>query len=271
VAYLALFAALGGTGYAASSAISGVRAHVARSTRGPRGRRGPRGFTGARGVPGPKGNPGSKGDPGPAGPSGPTTLSAEPAWSVYSTSGSVVDEVPCNTNSTDLYGPTAKNWQGQTYDEFDQCDHENNVPGTAVDHLRMPIFSPTELSGSPQHVTSVRFCYYLVDVAPSITLNKISIEQYSLANVTIPSNANGAGIGQGGAPDGGKVTELASDTIPAGTPGLKGYVAACPTMTFTTPAIGADSDLYLDLQVTHTLNNYNAYVMLGQVTYTLSP
>jgi hypothetical protein len=57
----------------------------------------------------------------------------------------------------------------------------------------------------------------------------------------------------------------------AGDIGQEGYVADCPTMTFSPSAIAANSGLYLDLQVTHGCNSYNADVMLGRVTYTLSP
>jgi Collagen triple helix repeat (20 copies) len=78
VALMALFVALGGTGYAASGALSddsSPQATVARrgrraSNRGPRGFRGFRGATGATGPAGPAGAQGTQGTQGPAGPAG---------------------------------------------------------------------------------------------------------------------------------------------------------------------------------------------------------
>ncbi len=72
VACLALFVALGGTGYAASGALSnGGPATVAKKhrrtvLRGPRGPRGPRGLTGPTGPQGPAGAAGAQGPAGTA-------------------------------------------------------------------------------------------------------------------------------------------------------------------------------------------------------------
>lgn len=85
VALLALFVALGGTGYAAGGGFSGdgsgLRAEAAARRGVRRGarrvQRGPRGFTGARGPAGPQGTAGStgaagqRGAPGATGPQGP--------------------------------------------------------------------------------------------------------------------------------------------------------------------------------------------------------
>jgi hypothetical protein len=86
LALIALFLALGGTGYAASSGVGpfdGARSSHHRSTaaerhlrgargqRGPAGAQGPAGATGARGPRGPAGTPGETGAQGTGGPQGP--------------------------------------------------------------------------------------------------------------------------------------------------------------------------------------------------------
>ena len=63
IACLALFIALGGTGYAATHLTSGQRSATASKApkRGPRGPRGPKGPQGLQGVPGTPGAPGKPG------------------------------------------------------------------------------------------------------------------------------------------------------------------------------------------------------------------
>lgn len=77
VAAIALFAALGGSGYAATTIHTASASHHAR-----RGPRGPRGFTGARGPIGPAGQTGSTGPQGPAGADG-SQLKAANVRTVY--------------------------------------------------------------------------------------------------------------------------------------------------------------------------------------------
>ncbi len=75
VALVALFVALGGTGYAAGGGFSGdgsaPRAEAAARRGARRVQRGPRGFTGARGPAGPQGAAGPAGSTGATGPQGP--------------------------------------------------------------------------------------------------------------------------------------------------------------------------------------------------------
>lgn len=74
VACIALFAAMGGTGYAAGQFAHRATASTAKTKRGPRGKRGPagpqgpQGPTGARGATGAAGARGERGETGPAGP-----------------------------------------------------------------------------------------------------------------------------------------------------------------------------------------------------------
>jgi hypothetical protein len=80
VACIALFAAMGGTGYAAGQFAHRATATASKAKRGPRGKRGPAGPQGVQGVPGargpigPAGPIGPKGDRGETGPAGPVEL-----------------------------------------------------------------------------------------------------------------------------------------------------------------------------------------------------
>jgi hypothetical protein len=89
IAMLALFLALGGTTYAASTALIGKNTVASpqvvngslgtkdlskRARAALKGNRGPRGFTGAQGVQGAKGDKGDKGDTGTAGANGATNV-----------------------------------------------------------------------------------------------------------------------------------------------------------------------------------------------------
>jgi hypothetical protein len=84
VACIALFVALGGTGYSASLVTAGRATNTASGSRGPRGRRGPRGATGPKGSRGSAGRAGGTGPtgptggPGPAGSPGPVGLAGGP-------------------------------------------------------------------------------------------------------------------------------------------------------------------------------------------------
>jgi Collagen triple helix repeat (20 copies) len=78
VACVALFAALGGTGYAAGNLAHKATASSAKPKRGPRGKRGPAGAAGPQGAPGPKGATGEKGAQGPKGDTGAPGKPGEP-------------------------------------------------------------------------------------------------------------------------------------------------------------------------------------------------
>lgn len=133
VAYLALFAALGGSAYAAGTitgknikdgTITGtdVKNHSLSAdklsqaaltslanARGPVGTQGPNGATGPAGPQGPKGGTGpvgSKGDTGPAGPQGPAGPSGISGWEVRLSDG--VRVMPKVYNSTHADCPAGK-------------------------------------------------------------------------------------------------------------------------------------------------------------------
>ncbi len=94
VACVALFAAMGGTGYAATKmASSGQSATASKAKPGPRGKQGKRGKPG---KPGPQGPAGSKGDTGNAGPAG-----SAKAWAVVTSGGALVSGKSFNIASVD--------------------------------------------------------------------------------------------------------------------------------------------------------------------------
>jgi len=107
VACMALFVALGGTGYAASGALSnGGPATVAKKhrrvvLRGPRGPRGPRGFTGAAGPTGPQGPQGPQGVQGTQGPAGTAKAYAE-----ISHTGTIIAGHAFNITDANITHPT---------------------------------------------------------------------------------------------------------------------------------------------------------------------
>ena len=83
IAMIALFVALGGTGYAASQVAGGDHAVTAQKTKASHGLRGPRGFRGPqgpRGLRGPQGSQGPQGPQGSTGTQGPKGTNGSPAF-----------------------------------------------------------------------------------------------------------------------------------------------------------------------------------------------
>ncbi len=73
VACIALFGAMGGTGYAATNLVTGqTQATTSKAKKGPRGKQGPQGPAGAQGPQGPAGLKGDKGEKGATGQTGPS-------------------------------------------------------------------------------------------------------------------------------------------------------------------------------------------------------
>jgi Collagen triple helix repeat (20 copies) len=73
VACIALFGAMGGTGYAATNLVTGQdQATASKAKKGPRGKRGPAGPQGPQGPAGLKGDKGDKGEKGATGLTGPS-------------------------------------------------------------------------------------------------------------------------------------------------------------------------------------------------------
>jgi hypothetical protein len=248
VAYLALFLALSGSSYAATSGSGSTHGH-AKASHGPRGPRGP------RGKPGPRGPKGDKGDPGAAGPSGATTIESEPAW----------NQVGGNLS------PEGSKYYGE-YEEFDQASGQDEGGTKAVRkaQLQTPLFSPSTLSGSPQHVTQIGICYTIADVPnasfepDTLTLDHLWVYEYDQPTASVP---NGKGAMTPGTvnwvPDGSSTATLASVSLSLKT-------AGCAKIPVTTKAINPDGYVVLDLEVAGT-GNAAANMFLGRLSYTLSP
>jgi hypothetical protein len=269
IAYLALFLALGGTSYAATRVASSPRAHAtgraasdhSTGPRGPRGPRGLRGLKGARGPAGPAGPTGPTGPSGPAGPagksgaSGSTVIASEPAWAQVG--GTLTAE------GSKYFGE---------YEEFDQAGGQDESGTKAVRHaeLQTPLFSPSTLAGSAQHVTEIQICYAIAD-APNasfepdtLTLDHLYVYEYNQPTASVPS---GKGAGLPGTvtwvPDGKSTSTLASVALSLGTSG-------CAKIPVSTPAINPDGYVVLDLEVAGT-GNAAANLFLGRMSYTLAP
>jgi hypothetical protein len=209
-------------------------------------------------------------------------ISTPPAWSAYSdTWSSGPDQATCQGQTAQqdwatfcdgaLKGPFATHWHDQDYQELDQWGHYYPGPYAAV--LRMPLTFTSELSGSPQHLTSVRMCFTHI-VGPGgahpdtyISISSISAVQLRLPSVAIPSGADAVAPGGNGyAPDGGVTETLA--TAQVNSPHTD--YAGCPTFALSTPAIDPNGQLDLQLQITHA-GQWYANMMLGRVTYTVGP
>jgi len=108
VACLALFAAMGGTGYAAGQLAHEASARASKAKRGPRGKRGPAGpagVQGPQGAIGPRGDSGPKGDRGEIGPAGPVELRyVEGPTVTVAAGGKEVEQVFCPSGFHDTGG-----------------------------------------------------------------------------------------------------------------------------------------------------------------------
>jgi hypothetical protein len=266
VAYLALFVAFGGTGWAATNrgaVLAGaarakpaavkvhctatsrgkrVKCSVVGSSQGPRGARGPQGLTGA------SGGAGGTGGSGPAGPSGPTVLTQQPGWTV--TTG----------NLNNLLIPSG--------DEIDMWNVQNvtNAPESGTATVTTYLLSPSELSGSTAHMASVQFCYGTdTSRAPSAG-TEMTITGATVVQADEP---NASATGTYFAP---AYTSANLITAPLSLTNQAG----CQTVSAPSPvAIDPSGFLRLELTVSYTLAVDNAApqvtLQLGRVTTTYTP
>jgi hypothetical protein len=186
IAYLALFLALGGTGFAAQQIAQAaksppvkVRCSASRSGRRVacaivRGKGvGPRG---AQGVPG---KPGAPGAPGAA---GSTALTAAPSYTpLYTQISNPL--VGVNNISSDPTGQLE--WQRMNVYSGSVVSTPATVPFETF------LLSPNELDGSADHISSVDFCYGIQD--STIGSATLSITRLTVIELTEPDGpANGA-------------------------------------------------------------------------------
>jgi hypothetical protein len=146
IAYVALFVALGGSGYAATTIASASRsAPVKVRCSASQGRRrvACKVVTGS-GV-GPRG---AQGPPGPSGTSGPTVLSQGPG---YSRQPATISGFPWTNTSGQSYDNDAE----QEFTAFSQYSPEPLQTTT----LQTALLTPSEVAGGSERLASVQFCY----------------------------------------------------------------------------------------------------------------
>jgi hypothetical protein len=204
---VALFFALGGTGYAATNVIAhltgGVKVRcsatsghkrvgcqvVGTTGSGPRGKPGPSGPRGASGSQGPTGPQGATGSQGPAGAgiSGPTTLTQPPGFTLRP---GAQFGTCCTTSVTP--GPDL---ESQGYVVYTCCNGGTNLPGS----FDMPLLSPSSLAGAASHISSVQFC---IDTGPqtdgslppgaaAVTVTAASVYELTESAATAAGNSTG--------------------------------------------------------------------------------
>lgn len=175
VACIALFCALGGTGYAAGRLTHEGTATAGNARRRPRGKRGPRGPQGAQGAQGAQGPQGEKGAQGPKGEKGERGLQGErgqPGEDVLAQVTEKVESaaVPANTNrsiSVECPGTSVATGGG--------AFNENTPSATLIQSGPLP--ADTISGGAPKgwevtyetHATGVEvFVYALCAEGPAV-------------------------------------------------------------------------------------------------------
>jgi hypothetical protein len=268
IAYVALFLAVCGSGYAASRVGGGVkvtcratRSHkrvacsVVGTTSGPRGPQGPKGTDGKNGTNGTNGNPG--GD-------GPTVFTQQPAYAADPTnvSGYLIPFV----------GPTPNRF-GE--DQFTVAED------TAVDNDRqnsvyIPLQSTSQVGGTPTHLSSVQFC---INISPNTNTSyhgtsTVSLDKATVYELNEPKPAGGANTGTAGSPP------AYSAPVTLVQQSFSGQVDIddCPTVTASTPpAVDPTGYLYLELTVGLTTTGAMSgqfgtnSIQFGRVTTTYTP
>jgi hypothetical protein len=262
VALAALVVAVCGGAYAATSGSSGgtIRAcvrrkggtlYVARRCTH-RDKRltwsieGPRGSAGARGA------AGRAGAAGPPGPSGPTVLTQPAAWVLHS-----------SAPASDSVAPDAAQSDGSADAEEDAFKFGGfGGPFTATGQMQEFLLSPSTLSGTPVHLSSVGFCYFVGPYPPGNTLTNTVINHvwvYAL---------NEADTGAGFPPA--KVSTPLDQVVSLGN-----KTHGCPAYRLPTPAlIEEGSFLFLRVRVVDTQgkgDSSGALAQLGRVTASYVP
>ena len=272
IAFVALFFALGGSGFAATQISGGVkvhctatrgRTHVSCSVVAKAGTPGPRG---PQGLQGPRGIQGVPGPPGTSGASGPTTFVQEPAYTVDSAHNGSNNYLTAMTEST----ASPNIYLEDEYTVAEDAGGANNLPNDVY----MPLQSPAQIAGSTAHLASVQFC---INISPNTDPNYkgtggVSVEKATVYELTEPKPAGGAGSGTyGGPPAYSPRSVLLTQTYTGET-----QIDDCLTASTSTPQ-PVDPSGYLVLAITLSLttgatNQYATYfVQFGRVTTTFTP
>jgi hypothetical protein len=264
VAYVSLFIALGGSGYAATRIASIARSAPVkvRCSATHAGKRVSCKVVKGSGV-GPRGPQGPPGKNGNTGAAGATTYTQPPAFAFF-------EQTPGTTSTSVNVGALNDNDEWQNFALFTAFNQDipTSAPGEPI--LRTWLESPSELDGSPAHLQSVQFCYggqSSTSPVANAQLTHATVVEYVEPNGAVPPNT-----AQPPAYNTVALYDTAlTNTVPAGVNGAGG----CETVAPPSPvAIQADGELALDLTYTFTApqsDQSGIQVTLGRVTTTYSP
>ncbi len=282
VAYVALFFALGGTGWAASHVSSGptlvarvaggsgVKVHCSATRNGKRvSCRVLRGSgVGPRGPRGPQGPPGNSGSSGGSGGTDADSFTESPAYNL-TTPVAYVNGVGVNAQSSDT---TNDEWQQANIFTFKRWTTAD--PGTIT--FRTPLLSPNQLQGTGAHLDSVDFCYGLQNT------NQYSNGEadVSITNATVLEYVEPDGTSTSGYQPAYTPVTLIDKPLTLTTSDAGGSTG-CDTVT-ASPAAAITSGGYLELDVQVQIltptapispgtASYQGWVDFGRVTTTYAP
>jgi hypothetical protein len=266
IAYVALFLALGGSGYAATQIVSSARAGAVK-VRCSASRSGKKvsckvvkgSGVGPHGPQGPQGPRGAQGNPGPSGPGGPLTLTEAPGFSPLP--GGTV-----NVNNQSV-GPNNE-WQKNNI--YTQGKFPAAAPGTIG--FSTYLLSPSSLGSGTARLSSVDFCYGLQNTTGGPEAD-LSIIRATVLEFTEPDGTSSAGpIPAYTATPAKLIDQPLNDT------GSTTGVTSCQTVSApAAPVITRGGYLELELQVGLAAPNgpsgsfEQGWLYFGRVTTTYSP
>jgi hypothetical protein len=270
IAYVALFVALGGSGYAATTIASASRATPLKvRCSASQGRRRVACKVVKGSGQGPQGLRGAQGPPGPSGATGPTVLSQSPGYSYPPTT---VSKFPWTNASGQSYDSDLE----QEFTAYSQYSPEPLQTTT----LQTALLSPSEVAGGAERLASVQFCY---GVFNGTDPGQQYTSEIQITNAEVVEDDEQA-PGSSAAP-----TSPNTNTTPEAppyapvplineplSPALENS-SGCRTVTASSPAaISASGYLSLVLTVTYQGEAYGGNypegtISLGRVTTTYSP
>ncbi len=277
IAYVALFVALGGSGYAATRIATASRSAPlkVRCSASQGRRRVTCKVVKGSGV-GPRG---AQGSPGPSGATGPSVLTTTPAFSYLGTApGS-----PALDEQGGGISPDDESQQFTVYTTTSIPSSPGGTPGEPI--FRTYLESPGELYGGTAHLQSIQFCYGLQDTSNTFHVGEPTTIAITHATLT-QYDESGTSVVPGEPPtyDPTQLFSLPLDiqTSPAlqtSGPGAGSGVGTggCQTLTpSSAPAISSAGYLALDITATFTADvdsgaTWNAIISFGRITTTYAP
>jgi hypothetical protein len=280
VAYVALFIALGGSGYAATRIATASRsAPVKVRCSASQGRRRVACKVVKGSGVGPPGPRGTQGPPGTSGATGPSVLTTAPAFSY-------LGPVPGSPSLQEQGGGISADDESQQFTVYTTTSVPSSPGGTPGQPVfRTYLESPGELYGGSAHLQSIQFCYGLQDTSntfhvgepTTIAITHATLTQYDESGTTVVP----------GEPPTYDPTQLfsvpldiqTSPTLQTSGPGAGSGVGTggCQTLTpSAAPAISSTGYLALDITATFTADvdnaaTWNAIISFGRITTTYAP